>query len=85
MTLCHFLGDASPKNNQDISEIWIRCDAENCYILLEISFLQDEEKAEKAASGVIAVGEANLGHHIVERSERSACFRVKMSDPGIDQ
>ena len=48
-------------------------------------FLQDEERAENAANGVIAVGEANLGHHIVERSERSACFRVKMSDPGIDQ
>ena len=65
--------------------ICIRYDAENCQIKIEIFFLQDEEKAEKAASGVIAVGEANLGHPIVERSERSACFRVKISDPGRDQ
>ena len=46
-------------------------------------FLQDEERAENAANGVIAVGEANLGMAIVERSERSACFRVKISDAGI--
>ena len=44
--------------------------------------LQDQERVERVVEALIAVVKSNPAKTLVEFSERSSCFKVKMSDPG---
>ena len=44
--------------------------------------LQDQERVERVVEALIAVVKSNPAKTLVEFSERSSCFKVKISDPG---
>ena len=49
---------------------------------LSSTHFKDTEKAQEVANAIAEFGQANLGVHLVEHSERSPCFRIKISDTG---
>ena len=44
--------------------------------------IQEEERMERVARGLIDVLRLNLDKNLVEHSERTSCFKVRSSDQG---